>query len=194
MFRKPRNDAGSNERRNDQGNDEAPRTDGGSNVAAQSRERRSSDATESEHTGLDGVSSVEELELGNSEPEEPELDIDLVFSLLGTSRRRAVIRYLEAEPLPVEIGDLANHIAAHEYGKSVEDITSDERKRVYVSLYQCHLPKMANAGVIRYEQGDPVERGPRFDTFATMLTHADETIHGDAERSRLSSFLAPLLK
>lgn len=189
MFRQPTDDAGSDERRNDQGSDVAPRTDGGSNVSAETLERQSSDATGRERAGRDGVGSVED-----PEPEDPELDIDLVFDLLGTSRRRAVIRYLEAESGPVEIGDLANYIAAHEYGKSVEEITPDERKRVYVSLYQCHLPKMAAADVIGYEQGDPVERGPHFDTFATMLTHADETIRGDSGNGRLSGLLAPFLK
>ena len=189
MFRQLTNGSGSGERTNDSGSDASPRTDGGSEVVARSQKRRPSGATESERTGRDDVRPV-----ATPEPKGEDLEIDLVFDLLGTSRRRAVVRYLEAEPLPVAIGDLADYIAAHEYGKSVEEITPDERKRVYVSLYQCHLPKMAAADVIEYEQGDPIERGPHFDTFATMLTHADQTIDGDTERSRLSSFLAPFLE
>lgn len=189
MFKQLTNDAVSDERRNGDGSDEAPHTDGGSNPSAETFERQSPDATESEPTGRGAAGPVDQ-----TEPDDTQLDIDLVFDLLGTSRRRAVVRYLDAEPDPVAIGDLADHIAAQEYGKTVEQITPDERKRVYVSLYQCHLPKMTAADVITYEQGEPIERGPHFETFATMLAHADETIRGEPKSGRLSTFLSGFLE
>jgi Mg2+/citrate symporter len=50
------------------------------------------------------------------------------------------------------LSDLAEHIAAIENDTTPERLTSSERKRVYVGLYQCHLPKMDDAGAIDYNQ------------------------------------------
>jgi len=34
----------------------------------------------------------------------------------------------------------------------VQRLSSDQRKRVYIGLYQCHLPKMDDAGVIDFDK------------------------------------------
>ncbi len=56
----------------------------------------------------------------------------------------------------MELGDVAEQVAAWENDKSVETITSDERKRVYTSLQQTHLPKMADVGIVEFD-GSTVE-------------------------------------
>lgn len=81
-----------------------------------------------------------------------ELSTDDTFELLKNSRRRAVIRYLIAEDGSAQLSDLAEHIAAAENGITVHELSSDQRKRVYIGLYQCHLPKMDNLGVIEYNK------------------------------------------
>ncbi|SNZ18255.1 hypothetical protein SAMN06269185_3310 [Natronoarchaeum philippinense] len=48
----------------------------------------------------------------------------------------------------VGLGDLARVVAARENDKQPSEITSDERKRVYVALYQVHLPKLESMGAI----------------------------------------------
>jgi hypothetical protein len=50
------------------------------------------------------------------------------------------------------LSDLAEHIASIENDKPVASLSSSERKRVYICLYQSHLPKMADANVIDYNQ------------------------------------------
>jgi hypothetical protein len=48
--------------------------------------------------------------------------------------------------------DIAERVAAWEQGKPIEAITSTERQRVYIALYQSHLPKLDEHGVIEYDQ------------------------------------------
>lgn len=80
-----------------------------------------------------------------------ELPLDVVFDLLSAKRRRRVLYYLLDEAEATTLGELATHLAALENEKSVEAVNATERKRVYIALYQCHLPKLDDAGVIDYE-------------------------------------------
>lgn len=77
---------------------------------------------------------------------------DTIFELLKNQRRRYVLRYLADDPGPVRLRDLAERIAAWENDKPMSALSSDERKRVYVGLYQCHLTKMDDAGVVEFNQ------------------------------------------
>ena len=47
---------------------------------------------------------------------------------------------------------LAEEIAAWENGIPVEQLDSDQRQRVYIALYQSHLPKLADFGLITYDR------------------------------------------
>jgi len=111
----------------------------------------------------------------------PEAPLDVVFEVLRNQRRRAVLRYLQGhDDDTVEIGDLAEHIAAAENDKPVAQINSAERKRVYVGLYQCHLPKMDDAGAIDYNQS----RGfvELSGVGGQFLEHLDPVSDGDTTR------------
>lgn len=105
-----------------------------------------------------------------AEPAERNVGLDDVFGILRNRRRRDVLRYLDTEADHVEVGPMAVEIAARECDKPSEDITSQERKRVYVALYQSHLPKMDDIGAIDYDSrsGD-MEPGPAFDAFLRHL-------------------------
>ena len=48
--------------------------------------------------------------------------------------------------------ELAERVAAEENGVPREELSSAQRKRVYVSLYQTHVPKMEDAGLVDYDQ------------------------------------------
>lgn len=79
--------------------------------------------------------------------------LDQTFELLKNKRRRAVLNYLqETEDEVVSIGELAEHIAAIENDIDVDSVSSSQRKRAYVGLYQCHLPKMDDMGVIEFQK------------------------------------------
>lgn len=99
--------------------------------------------------------SKENSEEESQDPSLCTIDIDTsdpayddVFEILKNSRRRAVLEYLNATNESATKGELAEAIAAKENKKPISSLTSQERKRVYVSLYQFHLPKMESAGVI----------------------------------------------
>ncbi|THE65213.1 hypothetical protein D8Y22_08345 [Salinadaptatus halalkaliphilus] len=74
-----------------------------------------------------------------------------IFDLLSNQRRRYAIHYCKREDEPVTLGDLAEHVAAWELDKDVEELTSAERKRVYTSLQQNHLPTLERANMIAFD-------------------------------------------
>ena len=82
----------------------------------------------------------------------PELDTDTLFELLQNQRRRDALRYLEGNEGRATLSDKAEHIAAKENDLPVRAINSKQRKRVYIGLYQCHLPKLAGAGVVDFDK------------------------------------------
>lgn len=82
------------------------------------------------------------------------LSKDAVFKMLSNRRRRLVVRYLQRQPdadESVRIRDLSEWIAAEENGVRPEDVTYKQRKRVYISLYQTHLPSLHANGIIAYD-------------------------------------------
>jgi len=91
---------------------------------------------------------------GDDEPQ-PKPDRDVVFEVLRASRRREVLRYLDAHGGEATIGAIAEYVAATENDVDRADVTYAQRKRAYVGLYQSHLPKMADLGVVRWDK----ERG-----------------------------------
>lgn len=93
-------------------------------------------------------------ELMDSEPvaDSETLSKNVVFELLTSPRRRGVIRYLKATGGEVTRGELAEQLAAAEHDIDQEAVSAQQRKRLYISLYQVHLPRMADAEVIEYDE------------------------------------------
>ncbi|WP_336344119.1 DUF7344 domain-containing protein [Halalkalicoccus ordinarius] len=85
---------------------------------------------------------------------------DDLFHLLQNGRRRAALRYFAAQPEREEFDmrTLAEEIAAWENGIPVQQLDSDQRQRVYIALYQSHLPKLDDYGVIEYNQSRGIIR------------------------------------
>jgi hypothetical protein len=81
-----------------------------------------------------------------------ELGEDQIYHLLQNERRRNVLRYLHDAEGTVSMRDIAEQVAAWENDSTVQAITSDERQRVYIPLYQSHLPKLDEEDVIEYDQ------------------------------------------
>lgn len=80
------------------------------------------------------------------------LDPSTLHDLLRSQRRRDVIEYLTHNDTPTTVGELAQHVASLEYSKPPEELGAQERKRVYVSLYQSHLPALSDAGVVDFDK------------------------------------------
>ncbi len=73
------------------------------------------------------------------------------FEVLRNQRRRYVLQYLKQDDGQVALGDLAQQVAAWEYQTTLEAVTPEQRKRVYTTLQQTHLPKMDAAGILRFD-------------------------------------------
>ncbi len=80
-----------------------------------------------------------------------ELTQDDVFEILSSPRRRYLLYHLRQRGEPVELTELAEHVAAWENDVEPGELTTQERKRVYVSLYQTHVPKLDDAGIVDYD-------------------------------------------
>lgn len=103
--------------------------------------------------GIDetGVSNLEDIGK-TSRDGGAELSKGEIFDLLKNGRRRKVIAYLREHDGYTSLNDLAEYIAAEENDIDVRQLSSDQRKRVYIGLYQCHLPKMDSLGVVDYDK------------------------------------------
>ncbi len=98
------------------------------------------------------METTQQQALAETEPTgSTELSLDEMFEILKNERRRFVLQYLQ-ETTETELAELADHVTAIENDTDIESITSAQRKRVYVGLYQFHLPKMAKMGVIEFDQ------------------------------------------
>jgi hypothetical protein len=80
------------------------------------------------------------------------LSKDTIFSILSNQRRRYVLYYLTRRQESVALRDLAEQVAAWENDLTVEELNYKQRKRVYTSLHQTHLPKLDDADVIDYDR------------------------------------------
>jgi len=124
---------------------------------------------DTEHRAEDGNSV-------DSEPEPEQLPLDLTFEILKNQRRRLVLSRLKEVDGETTIGELAEHIAAIENDCDVQALGAQQRKRVYIGLYQCHLPKMDDAGVINFNQSrGRVELKPEAEPlYEYLVDEADE--------------------
>jgi len=93
--------------------------------------------------------------------------LDEVFQLLGNSRRRAAIKLI-LEHENIGRTELVDRVSEIEYGQAIEDISSDERHTIHVSLTQTHLPRLEENGIIE-RTGSRVMVGPRADAVAKRI-------------------------
>lgn len=110
---------------------------------------------------------------GESPPSSPE-QLDRIFAILRNHRRRLVLAYLREHDATTQ-GDLARHVAAVENEIPESAVTSTQRKRVYVSLYQAHLPKLDDFGAISFDRDrGTVERTDRTDELLRYLDRFED--------------------
>jgi len=109
------------------------------------------ESTSGGETNADGETNLEMIGQ-SSRSNGSNLDKGEIFDLLKNSRRRSTIKYLQKHGGSAELKDVAEHIAAEENDTTVRQLSSDQRKRVYIGLYQCHLPKMDKLGIVEYDK------------------------------------------
>lgn len=86
------------------------------------------------------------------------------------------------------MGTLAEIVSAKEHETTVAELTATQRQRVYVPLYQNHLPELDTKGFIEYDQSRGIVRSTgRLEVFRPYLEAADPTDkldHTDTDPAR----------
>jgi len=91
-------------------------------------------------------------------PDDDRVDANELLELLGNRRRRLLWRHLRAGDAESALSDASRRIAAWENDVDPADVDYDQRKSVYTSLRQFHCPKMADAGLVEFDDRDGTVR------------------------------------
>jgi len=94
----------------------------------------------------------------NDDNPDTELTKDTVFEILSSSRRRFALYVVCYEGGHMDLDALARRLAAYEEDVQPDAIESEEAKRLYISLYQTHLPKLASAELVDYDREERTVR------------------------------------
>ncbi len=76
--------------------------------------------------------------------------LDIMFEVLSSRRRRDALRYLLDTEGAVDIDELTAAVARLGAGK--EELTREQHRQYYATLYQLHLPKLDSAGLIKHDE------------------------------------------
>jgi hypothetical protein len=120
----------------------------------------------------EALESAQEITSGRAH--DSELELDSVAMLVQVPRRRWMLDVL-AEREEIGLSELTDVVAAREHGTP----TSDQRKAVYVALYQNHVPTFEDAGVLLRDDQNTVRRGPEFETAREALAALREVTSGE---------------
>lgn len=77
---------------------------------------------------------------------------DIVFPLLSHVYRRTLLSCLDHHGVSLTLADAAEEVARECKGESIPDIPDEEIKRIYMSLYHSHIPQLAEANAVTYDQ------------------------------------------
>lgn len=82
----------------------------------------------------------------NSDESPSSLPPAVRHEVLVNDRRRAIVELVDDE---ISLRELADHVARVETGE--DDPDRKTRQSVYITLHQCHLPKLDEFGIVTYD-------------------------------------------
>lgn len=103
-----------------------------------------------------------------------------LLQALGNGRRRAVIRVLATGE--TDMDTLAVTIAAEENDTTVDEITSEQRKRAYIALHQVHLDALDDCGIVDRQRDGTIARGPHYRAARDALASITAIVDGQADQ------------
>lgn len=83
---------------------------------------------------------------------ETEIPTDVVFKLLAHPQRRFVIHYLLRAGTAVPVSELVEQVAAWKANCPIDCLSDEDHKQAAIPLQHNHLSKLADAGVIQYDE------------------------------------------
>jgi len=83
---------------------------------------------------------------------EPDVDVDDIFEVLSNRRRRFVVHILKKQREAVEVGEIAEKVAAWENGISIAEVTGKMTKERLHGAQTDTLPKMNDIGIVEFRK------------------------------------------
>ena len=77
--------------------------------------------------------------------------MDAIFKALSNERRHRLISILLEREVSMSVADLARELAVREGSGGRPGRLEERAKRIYVSLYHWHVPKLADLDVVVYD-------------------------------------------
>lgn len=103
------------------------------------------------------------------------LPADRLLSMMADQQRRAVLRVLlERSDEAMSVDELVATLTDEE-SRSPDD-QQETAKKTTISLYHVHLPKLAEAGLVEFDQQSDTVRYRATDTVETVLRFVSETL------------------
>lgn len=146
----------------------------------------------------DGTQVETGTEQGPATPDTPggpaveELSKSEAFDVLRNGRRRAAIACLRQNGGEMSVKELTKCVAAREYDVEPEALTADQYKRVYTGLYQCHLERADDFGVVDFDSEENVvrlrEEAAALDPYLEE-TETDETVRVELAIAAITTLL-----
>lgn len=107
--------------------------------------------------------------------ESDDITQDVAFKMLSSRRRRHVIHYLLQREEDVSLHELSKRLAAWENDVPYDEVTYEQRMRVYTALRQSHLPKMDDEGLVEFDPdaGDTrlTEEATKLEVYLDIVPH-----------------------
>ncbi|WP_255171692.1 DUF7344 domain-containing protein [Natrononativus amylolyticus] len=102
-----------------------------------------------------------------------------LFDVFSNARRRYTVQYLKRQNGSCDLAPLVEQVAAWENETAPDQVTRAQRRRVYISLYQTHLPMLEDHEIVEWDaDGHSIELLPTEETFDPYLDR-----HADGQRS-----------
>ena len=79
------------------------------------------------------------------------LPLDDVLTCLSNERRRLTIVLVHNHAGPLSLSEVAERVAARQYGVDRDALTSNQRKCVYTGLYQAHMNKLTEVDAVEFD-------------------------------------------
>ncbi|KTG07819.1 hypothetical protein AUR64_01965 [Haloprofundus marisrubri] len=100
-----------------------------------------------------------------------------LFDTLCNQRRLGIIRHLRANGGASKLSPLVDYVAATENDKQPGELARAERRRVYISLYQTHLPMLEERGIVEWDRSENVISLQPSSNVEKYLGHGAESKH-----------------
>ncbi|MFA9416697.1 hypothetical protein [Natrinema sp. HArc-T2] len=109
---------------------------------------------------------------------ETELTQAKLFDVFSNARRRRTVQFLKRQGGSCDLAPLVEQVAAWENDTDPDDVTRTQRRRVYISLYQTHLPMLEDHGIVDWDpEGHEIELLPNAERFEPYLDRHLESQH-----------------